>query len=80
MFSREDFERLAEQLSGISGRFVMSINDRPEIRELFGRFDLAKIETTYSVGTKRGARRPVQELLVANTPLGRSGPATVPAV
>jgi len=35
VFSRADFMRLAEMLRGIRGRFILSINDRPEIRELF---------------------------------------------
>jgi len=35
LFSRQDFGRLAATLTGIKGRFLMSINDVPEIRELF---------------------------------------------
>jgi DNA adenine methylase len=38
LFSREDFSRLADMLSSLQGRFIMSINDTPEIRELFGSF------------------------------------------
>lgn len=38
VFSAEDFGRMAEQLAGLKGRFLMSINDRPEIREAFARF------------------------------------------
>jgi DNA adenine methylase len=43
----------------------MSINDRPEVREIFGRFDLTEVETSYSVGAKGGSRGGVRELLVA---------------
>jgi hypothetical protein len=52
---RADFERLAEQLGGIRGQFILSINDTPEIREIFGRFELEEVETTYSIGTKTPA-------------------------
>lgn len=40
----------------------MSINDLPEIREVFGRFRLEEVETTYTVGD-RASR--AAELLVA---------------
>ncbi len=51
MFAREDFARLAEQLQGIQGRFVLSINDRPEIREMFAWADIQAVQTTYSVAS-----------------------------
>jgi len=35
IFSRDDFAKLSEQLAGIKGRFLLSINDTPEIREIF---------------------------------------------
>lgn len=35
MFNKSDFERLAAQLASIEGKFLLSINDRPQIRELF---------------------------------------------
>lgn len=63
MFDRSDFERLAAQLAGISGRFLLSINDVPPIRELFGSFRIEPVETTYTIGD--GAR-PAAELLIAN--------------
>lgn len=34
-FRREDFERLAAVLQALKGRFILSINDVPEIRALF---------------------------------------------
>jgi DNA adenine methylase len=50
VFGREDFARLADRLAMIKGRFVLSINDRPEIREIFGRFEIEAVGLTYSVG------------------------------
>lgn len=49
LFSRADFERLATVLRGVQGRFIMSINDRPEVREIFEGFSLAEVSTSYSV-------------------------------
>lgn len=65
MFTRADFDRLAEQLRGIEGRFVMSINDVPEIREAFQGFHLSEVTTSYTVGKNdRSNSRP--ELLISN--------------
>lgn len=64
IFAREDFARLAELLAGIQGRFLMSINDVPEIRELFGRFRIEEVQVVYP--TPRGATKPrVTELLIS---------------
>lgn len=66
-FERADFERLAEQLAGIAGRFILSINDTPGARAVFGRFTLSEIETTYTLGCKMtGAGKRVGELIVRN--------------
>ncbi|KAG5717329.1 hypothetical protein E4T56_gene9309 [Termitomyces sp. T112] len=35
MFGREEFEQMAQVLRGISGRFILSLNDRPEVRRIF---------------------------------------------
>lgn len=64
LFQRADFERLAGVLAGVKGRFVMSINDVPEIREVFGRFELNEVETSYTVGSKAGSRGKRAELVV----------------
>src|SRR3546814_3290121 len=39
LFERADFTRLAEQPGRIKGRFLLSLTDRPEIREIFARSD-----------------------------------------
>ncbi|HEX8556218.1 MAG TPA: DNA adenine methylase, partial [Sphingomonas sp.] len=68
VFGRADFERLADQLGGIAGRFILSINDTPGVREVFGRFHLVEVETTYTLS--RGNSRKAGELIVSNAPLG----------
>lgn len=49
LFSRAEFVRLAETLRGIRGRFILSINDVPEIRELFAWAQLTPVGVSYSV-------------------------------
>lgn len=68
LFSRDDFGALAEQLAGIRGRFILSVNDVPPIRELFGRFAIEAVETTYTVGGGGRAKR-VGEVIISG-PLG----------
>lgn len=66
-FERADFERLADQLAGIAGRFILSINDTPGARDVFGRFNLSEVETTYTVGSaSAGGAKRVGELIIRN--------------
>jgi DNA adenine methylase len=63
VFSREDFAALADQLAGIKGKFLISLNDNEGVRETFGRFAITAIDTTYTVGAKS---RPAREVLISN--------------
>jgi DNA adenine methylase len=49
LFGREDFARLAALLRLIKGRFILSINDDPGVREVFKGFAMKAVDTTYSV-------------------------------
>ncbi|MCW2361599.1 MULTISPECIES: DNA adenine methylase [Sphingobium] len=69
VFSRDDFDRLAEQLACIAGKFILSINATPETREIFSRFTVLDVETTYTISTKAQAAR---ELIVANFDISAS--------
>lgn len=65
MFSRAEFAKMAEQLAGIKGKFLLSINDTPEIRETFARFHFLDIQTLYTIGGADKAKV-APELLIAN--------------
>lgn len=62
VFSADDFDRLSGLLNGIEGRFILSINDTPEIREIFGRFDIEAADVNYRVS---GRVTPAKELIVS---------------
>ena len=62
VFERDDFERLAEQLAQIDGRFILTINATKGARDVFDRFEIEEVDTTYSIGT--GAAKAVKELIV----------------
>ena len=58
------------QLAGIQGRFVLSLNDVPEVRAIFGAFHLAEVRTTYTIsGARNDAAGSRAELLISNWPL-----------
>jgi DNA adenine methylase len=63
MFVQGDFQRMADRLREIEGAFLMSINDRPEIREMFAWADIEAVETTYSVAGGEHAAK-AAELLI----------------
>lgn len=66
MFARDDFTRLADQLRQIEGRFLMSINDVPEIRDLFSWARIDPVATTYTVGNHANRSDARAELLIAS--------------
>lgn len=63
LFERADFERLASVLKTIRGRFILSINDRPEIRTLFAWARIEEEPVTYTVASTGGTR--VNELVIS---------------
>lgn len=68
LFSRDRFEDLAEQLEHLKGRFILSLNDVPEVREIFSRFEITEVKTTYSVAAK-GALAERTEVLISERAL-----------
>jgi len=65
LFSRSDFELLSTQLRGLKGSFLLSLNDRPEVREIFKGFKVEAVKTTYSVAKKGGKKGAAGELLIS---------------
>lgn len=63
LFDRDQFALMAERLAQLKGRFILSINDVPEVRALFGRFDVEPVGLRYSVGGGKGAE--ARELIVS---------------
>jgi DNA adenine methylase len=64
LFSREQFALMAERLRTLKGRFVMSINDVPFIRDLFANFRVEEVELRYSVA--RGNSTNARELIISH--------------
>lgn len=62
VFSAADFDHLRALLEGIQGRFILSLNDRPEVREIFGRFELEEVTLNYRLS---GKVTPAKELIIS---------------
>lgn len=66
LFGREQFQLMAERLAGIQGKFLLWLNDLPEVRQVFQGFSLMPVSTSYSIGNKATATVPRGELLISN--------------
>lgn len=62
IFSEADFERLSTLLKGLQGRFILSINDVPQIRDLFAWATIEPVELNYRVSGKVTSAR---ELIIS---------------
>ncbi len=62
-FRRDEFASLAELLASIKGKFILSLNDVPQVRKLFARFELEPVATAYSIAD--GAQVPARELIIS---------------
>lgn len=50
LFQREDFETLSTCLKTIKGRFIMTLNDTPEVRRIFDWASIEPVSLSYSCG------------------------------
>lgn len=69
-YGPKDYQNLVELLSSIKGRFLLSLNDHPKVRELFADFRIRSVTLKYSAGNSRTAQstRSVdrEEVLIRN--------------
>ena len=59
-----DYQQMASLLSGIKSRFILSINDHPDIREVFKKFKIKPVSLKYTVS--KGKQTTGRELLITN--------------
>ena len=50
LFNKKDFELLRDQLKAIKGKFILSLNNVPEIREIFKDFHIIETSVRWSLG------------------------------
>lgn len=62
MFGRDEFSAMAEQLAALKGRFILSLNDRPQVREIFARFSIESVGTHYGLAGQ--GSQPAGEVII----------------
>jgi DNA adenine methylase len=70
VFSRADFGVLAQTLAVVAGSFIMTINDKPEVREVFAGFDMHPVGLNYRLS---GRPTPARELIITTPGLVPAG-------
>ena len=64
LFSREDFAKMAAQLEGIKGKFILSLNATPEVRDIFNAFAIEEVPVNYTTAHK--VTKLARELIISN--------------
>ena len=67
-----DHERLRDVLKDIKGRFLLSYDDSPKVRELYKGYEMIKVERQNGINNREGTNRAnkvYKELLIANYPI-----------
>jgi DNA adenine methylase len=64
LFARHEFEEMAELLGTLRGRFILSLNDHPDVHTIFAGFSIEEVETTYSIGGNDNAKK-VGEVIIS---------------
>ena len=65
LWSADDFGRLADRLRRIKGRFLVSLNDVPAVRQAFRGCQLKPVRTTYSFRYNQSGASEARELLIS---------------
>jgi DNA adenine methylase len=61
-FGFEQYEEMAELFGQIKGKAIISLNDHPDIRRVFGRYHIESTDITYTVGGGKGQQ--AREVLI----------------
>lgn len=64
LFDRTQFVEMAEVLGSLKGQFLLSLNDHPDVRDIFSAFEIETVNTSYSLGGNHHAKA-VQEVIIA---------------
>lgn len=62
VFSEDDFTLLSDVLKGLKGRFILSINDVPEVRSIFAWATIEAVDVNYRLS---GGVTPARELIIS---------------
>jgi DNA adenine methylase len=63
LFDRAEYERMAAVLMSLKGRFILSINDVPQIRPTFEGFTLKPVRLSYTISGNTNSKA-ARELII----------------
>ncbi len=61
-----DYAELIKTLKGIEGKFLLTINDHPDMRNLFADYVIEEVEVPYSISRNQESRGRYGELMIRN--------------
>ena len=65
LFGRNEFQQLSAALQGLRGRFILSLNDVPEVHALFAWAQIETVELSYQAGGGQRTK-PVREVIIVS--------------
>lgn len=65
-FTRARFAEMAAHLKALQGRAILSINDTPEVRQIFEGLRFEEVSLKYTIGQAAGGVKDVGELIIYN--------------
>ncbi|KEH90709.1 DNA adenine methylase [Clostridium novyi A str. BKT29909] len=65
-FGEKEHLLLRDMLKNIRGKFLLTINDHPQVREWYDGFNFKKVKVNYSVSRQEKARGKYNELIITN--------------
>jgi len=65
-FALNQYQRMAELAKSIKGRMIISVNDIPEMREIYAGLEIERFEIIYTVGGGTRKKDKTGELVITN--------------
>ena len=65
-FGQKEHLLLRDTLADIKGKFMVTINDHPQVRKWYKDFNIEEVKVAYSVSKEQKARKEYGELIITN--------------
>lgn len=65
-FGEKEHLVLRDRLKSIKGKFLVTINDHPQVREWYQGFNVEEVNVAYSISREQKARKEYGELVITN--------------
>ncbi len=65
-FGENEHILLRSKLESLNGRFLITLNDHPQIREWYRDYHIKEVDVNYSVSREQSARGKYKELIITN--------------